>query len=149
MLLIPPPLYGAATLLAMWLLKKYYPLQCSDATWPVKAGIAIVLAGLLIELFAVLSFRRVQTTINPLRPNNTTTLVTEGIYSVSRNPMYLGMAFILTGAALIMRCLSPTVMPLVFCAVITIMQIIPEERILQKSFGTDFDNYKRSVGRWF
>ena len=100
MLLIPPPLYGAVTLLAMWLLKKYYPLQCTGTTWPVKAGIAIVISGLLIELFAVLSFRRAQTTINPLRPDNTTALVTDGIYALSRNPMYLGMAFILTGAAL-------------------------------------------------
>ena len=149
MLLIPPPLYGAVTLLAMWLLKKYYPLQCTGTTWPVKAGIAIVISGLLIELFAVLSFRRAQTTINPLRPDNTTALVTDGIYALSRNPMYLGMVFILTGAALIMRCLSPTIMPLVFCLVVTAMQIIPEERSLLKNFGTDYDNYKSSVGRWF
>lgn len=149
MLLIPPPVYGAATLLAMWLLKKHYPIQCTDATWPVKAGIAVVLAGLLIEIFAVLSFRRVQTTINPLHPDNTTTLVTDGIYAFSRNPMYLGMAIILTGAALIMRCLSPTIMPLVFCTVVTVMQIIPEERSLLENFGTDFDNYKSMVGRWF
>jgi len=133
----------------MWLLKKYYPLHCTDATWPIKAGIAIIVAGLLIELFAVLSFRRAQTTINPLRPDNTTTLVTQGIYALSRNPMYLGMAILLTGAALMMRCLSPTIMPLVFCAVVTVMQIMPEERILLQNFGTEFDNYKSMVGRWF
>ena len=133
----------------MWLLKKYYPLHCTAATWPFKAGIAIVLAGLLLEVFAVLSFRRKKTTINPLRPENTSTLVTDGIYTMSRNPMYLGMAIILTGVALMMGCLSPLGMPLVFCIVVTLMQIIPEERSLSEIFGTDYDNYKNSVGRWF
>ena len=133
----------------MWLLKKHYPLLSTDATWPVKAGIAIVIGGLLIEVFAILSFRREQTTINPLRPDNTTSLVTDGIYAFSRNPMYLGMAIMLTGAALIMRCLSPVIMPLIFCTIVTVMQIIPEERTLLKNFGADFDNYKMSVGRWF
>jgi len=148
LLLIPPPLYGAVTLFAMWLLYKNYPIHSTEATWPLTAGIVIVLAGLLIEILAVLSFRRAQTTINPLRPDNTTSLVTEGIYSFSRNPMYLGMAIMLTGAAIMMRSLSPVVMPLVFCAVVTVMQIIPEERTLQQKFGADFENYRRAVGRW-
>lgn len=148
MLLIPPPIYGAVTLFAMWLLYKNYPILSTQATWPLQVGIAIALAGLLVEILAVLSFRRAQTTINPLRPDNTTALVTEGIYSLSRNPMYLGMAIMLTGAAMIMRSLSPVFMPLVFCAVVTVMQIIPEERTLQLKFGADFENYKRAVGRW-
>lgn len=148
MLLIPPPVYGAATLLIMWLLHKYIPLHCTTASWPVTAGIIIAVLGLALELFAVISFRRMKTTINPLRPKNTTTLVTHGIYTLSRNPMYLGMAIILTGAALILRCLTPLLMPVVFCVVVTLMQIIPEEKILREKFGDEFQRYTETVGRW-
>lgn len=148
MILIPPPVYGATTLLVMWLLHKHYPIHCTTAAWPVIAGIIIAAAGLLLELLAVMSFRRRRTTINPLRPDNTTTLVTNGIYAFSRNPMYLGMAIILTGAALMMRCLTPIVMPVVFCMIVTLMQILPEEKILRKNFGDEFERYTETVGRW-
>lgn len=148
MILVPPPIYGAITLLIMWLLHKYYPLHCTTTSWPVSAGIVIAVFGLLMELFAVISFRKHKTTINPLRPANTTTLVTHGIYALSRNPMYLGMAIILTGAALMMRCLTPLVMPAVFCIVVTLVQIIPEEKTLQEKFGDEFQRYSETVGRW-
>ena len=148
MLLIPPPLYGAATLLVMWLLHKHFPIHCSAAAWPVTAGIVVVICGLLLEVLAVQRFRRLKTTINPLHPDNTTALATDGIYSLSRNPMYLGMAIILTGAALMMRCLTPLVMPAVFCMIITVMQIIPEEKVLRQKFGDRFERYAENVGRW-
>ncbi len=148
MILVPPPIYGAITLLIMWLLHKFYPLHCTATSWPVTAGIVVVVFGLLMELFAVFSFRKHKTTINPLRPANTTALVTHGVYALSRNPMYLGMAIILTGAALIMRCLTPLAMPAVFCFVVTLMQIIPEEKILREKFGDEFLRYTETVGRW-
>lgn len=148
MILIPPPIYGALTLLVMWLLHKHYPIHCTTANWPVTAGIAIAVTGVFIELLAVLSFRKLKTTINPLHPDNTTTLATNGVYALSRNPMYLGMAIILTGAALMMRCVSPLPMPVVFCALITVVQIIPEERVLKEKFGDSYNRYLETVGRW-
>ena len=62
--------------------------------------------------------------------------------------MYLGMAIMLTGAVLIFRSLSPVVMPLVFCMVVTVMQILPEEKILEEIFGEEYRTYKLRVPRW-
>ena len=148
MLLIPPPIYGATTLLVMWLLHKHFPIHCTTASWPVTAGLVVAAGGLVMEVVAVLSFRKLKTTINPLRPDNTTTLATKGIYTLSRNPMYLGMAIILTGTALMLRCLTPLMMPAIFCFVVTVMQILPEEKILREKFGDDYERYSETVGRW-
>jgi len=148
MILLPPPLYGAATLLIMWLLHKYYPITSTQAAWPLTAGYSIIAIGLIIELISVLNFSRAGTTINPTHPERTTSLVTNGCYALSRKPMYLGMAIMLTGAALVFRSLTPLLMPLVFCFVVTFLQILPEEKILQESFGTQYESYKERVARW-
>lgn len=112
------------------------------------AGGCIVFIGIAIDLWSVFSFRRESTTINPLSPEKTSALLTDGLYSLSRNPMYLGMAIILTGIALLMRCLSPLIIPMVFCLIITLVQILPEERILEELFDQEYRNYKRKVARW-
>ena len=132
----------------MWLLHKHYPVAQTDAQWPVIAGWVIVGIGALIDLVSVLNFKNASTTINPLRPERTSSLVKKGFYSISRNPMYLGMAIMLTGAALILRSLSPVVMPLIFCIVVTMMQIVPEEKMLEELFGDEYRQYKRQAPRW-
>ncbi len=132
----------------MWQLHNRYPIICTDADWPIIVGVIIVGFGLLLELIALLNFRRLQTTVNPLKPENTSTLANTGVYALSRNPMYLGMAIMLVGAALILRCLTPMIMPLVFCLVVTAVQILPEEKALTKLFGEDYRNYMRAVNRW-
>ena len=145
---IPPPVYGAATLLAIWLLQKHHPIIQTDAQWPLIGGCIIIAIGLIIDVVSILNFKSASTTINPLKPENSSSLVQRGFYSVSRNPMYLGMAIMLTGAVLIFRSLSPVVMPLVFCMVVTVMQILPEEKILEEIFGEEYRTYKLRVPRW-
>jgi len=146
---VPPPVYGALSLLTMWWLHHSAPLACTNATWPIVVGWIYVVLGLAIDAVAILQFRKHKTTINPLKPQNSSALITNGLYRFTRNPMYLGMALLLVGAALIMRCLSPMFMPVVFCLVVTGLQILPEERILTQKFGDDFRQYRRRVRRWF
>lgn len=133
----------------MWWLHQTAPLACTDAKWPIAIGWIYVLLGLAIDVVAILQFRKHKTTINPLKPQNSTALITNGLYRFTRNPMYLGMALLLVGAALIMRCLSPMFMPIVFCLIVTGLQILPEERILTQKFGDDFRQYRHRVRRWF
>ena len=104
--------------------------------------------GLALDLISLFNFRKAKTTVNPLRPENTTELITTGLYTITRNPMYLGMAIMLTGAALILRSLSPLIMPLIFCLVVTLVQILPEEKALEELFGEEYRNYKHRVARW-
>jgi protein-S-isoprenylcysteine O-methyltransferase Ste14 len=104
-------------------------------------GSAIVLAG-------VLTFRRMKTTVNPLTPEATTTMVTSGIYRFTRNPMYLGFLLILVGWAInLSHLLAFAFLPL-FVWYMNRFQIHPEERALSTKFSEAFTRYKRSVRRW-
>ena len=99
------------------------------------------------DLLGLLAFFRRGTTINPLRPAKASALVTGGIYRITRNPMYVGMAFLLAGWAVWLGALWPFLGPVLFVAYLTRFQILPEERILRGKFA-EFDAYATRVRRW-
>jgi len=116
----------------------------------VRVSIAIVLvaAGLAVGIAGVVSFRRARTTINPTKPTTTSALVSGGIYRLTRNPMYLGLALYLLGwAALLSNILALLFVPLFVCY-INRFQINPEERALLALFGGEYTAYKKAVRRW-
>ena len=75
-------------------------------------------------------------------------LVTSGVFEYSRNPMYLGMALILLGLALMFNVIGGTLFTLLFNIYITKFQIKPEEEVMEKLFGEDFLKYKQNVRMW-
>jgi protein-S-isoprenylcysteine O-methyltransferase Ste14 len=89
-----------------------------------------------------------KTTPNPIKPENASTIVTKGMYRFSRNPMYLGLFFWLMAWAIYLSVLSPFLLLPAFVWVLTVQQIIPEEKILEEKFGDSYTNYKKQVGRW-
>ena len=96
----------------------------------------------------MLSFRRARTTVNPFAPERTVNIVSSGIYRLSRNPMYLGMACILTGWAVWLWQVQAVLGVVLFVAWITRFQIIPEERVLTQKFDTEYRQYRQRVRRW-
>ncbi|MBU2713257.1 isoprenylcysteine carboxylmethyltransferase family protein [Zooshikella sp. WH53] len=118
------------------------------------AGIRMLLVGLCLILgvavatAGVLIFKNVQTTVNPLRPQNTTCLVKTGVYQFTRNPMYLGLFFMLLGWGCYLANGYALVMSLVFVLYMNHFQIVPEERCLSALFGDEYEAYKQSVRRW-
>ena len=109
---------------------------------------ALVVVGLAFDLLGLIAFRASRTTINPLRPERSTALVTGGVYRVTRNPMYVGMALLLLAWAVYLSSLLAFAGPVVFVLYITRFQIQPEERALQATFGEDFARYAARVRRW-
>ncbi len=107
---------------------------------------AIIAAGILTA--ALMTFRRHQTTMNPLNPNNTSNLVTSGIYAYGRNPMYLSMFIVLLGWGLFLGQLSATLGLALYVIAITHLQILPEERILERKFGSAYTDFLTSSSRW-
>ena len=109
----------------------------------------LIVAGLGFDLFGLLAFRASRTSINPLKPERASTLVTGGVYRLSRNPMYVGMALLLLAWAAALVVLAG-LWPGRGCYVlyITQFQIRPEERVLQARFGQDYLNYTARVRRW-
>ena len=97
---IPPLAVAAAAGGFMWVIAALTPaLRISvPARLLVASGLAVV--GALIVVLGVIAFVRARTTVNPTTPGAASALVTTGIYRVTRNPMYLGMALIHGGIAL-------------------------------------------------
>jgi protein-S-isoprenylcysteine O-methyltransferase Ste14 len=86
--------------------------------------------------------------VNPLSPEQSTKLVTDGIFKYSRNPMYLGMVFILSSMAVFFNLIGGIILIALFCSYITKFQIIPEERAMSNLFSQDFNKYKHATRRW-
>ena len=109
---------------------------------------AVALLGLGIDVVAVVSFLRARTTINPMTPGATESLVTSGIYSITRNPMYLGLTLLLTAWGLYLSNALALILVTGFVTYLTRYQIQPEERILREKFGSGYNNYACRVRRW-
>ncbi|MDC0484978.1 MAG: isoprenylcysteine carboxylmethyltransferase family protein [SAR86 cluster bacterium] len=107
-----------------------------------------LIIGLFVLISAARAFRASKTTINPLKPEQATSLVTGDIFRFSRNPMYLGMAFILSSLAISFNLIGGVIFVALFCMYITIFQIIPEEVAMKKIFSQEFDTYMQSTRRW-
>ncbi len=145
---IPPPMVGVAIGAGMWALARVLPtLQLPKLAGP-SVAITLAAIGAAIALGGVVSFRRARTTVNPLKPETSAALVSTGVYSFTRNPMYLGMALVLLAWAVYLSSIWSLVGPVLFALYITKFQIIPEERVLDRLFGEPFAEYKKRVRRW-
>lgn len=144
---IPPPLVGLVCALAMGWLAPAVDWAQVGALRAVLGG-ALVTVGLGFDLAGLMAFRRARTTINPLRPGKASSLVAEGVYRVTRNPMYVGMALLLCGGAVLLAHPAAVLGPVGFVAYITRFQILPEERVLAGKFGEDYVRYCAQVRRW-
>lgn len=114
----------------------------------IATGALFAILGMGLVQAAGVSFRRARTTVDPTRPDSTSSLVVSGVYRFSRNPIYLGMAIILLGwAAFLMNILSLALVA-VFVGYITRFQIVPEERALSARFGAEYASYQAKVRRW-
>ena len=111
-------------------------------------GSSIIISGLIIILFAIILFKKYQTTITPLNPFNATKLMTDGIYKFSRNPMYLGLLLTLVGISTILNPIGGFFLIPLFVLYLNLFQIIPEENAMADLFKDEFLDYKKKVRRW-
>ncbi len=145
-MLIPPPVIAAAWLGVQAALtaqaggRRRFPGQLVGAG-ALVAG-AVALAGA-----AITRFRAVSTTRRPMDPTETTSLVTDGVYTRSRNPMYLAtLVVMLAGTAVTGRLRTLVAVPGMMLNLEP--QLRAEERALAEKFGTDYADYSSRVRRW-
>jgi protein-S-isoprenylcysteine O-methyltransferase Ste14 len=105
-------------------------------------------AGAAIGAAGVWGFRRARTTVNPWRPHASSTLVVNGIYRYTRNPMYLGLLLALLGWGLYLANVYALILAFTFVPYMSRFQIRPEERALRQTFGQQFRGYCGRVRRW-
>jgi protein-S-isoprenylcysteine O-methyltransferase Ste14 len=145
---VPPPVVALLVALAMWGASRgAHSLPAAGlARLPLAGALAVV--GAAFDLSGLLAFRRAQTTINPMKPQSASSMVRSGVYRVTRNPMYLGLVFLLCGWAAFLWSWWALLGPFAFAAYIARFQIAPEERALTKLFGAEYLAYKAKVRRW-
>ncbi|MFC3034720.1 methyltransferase family protein [Pseudoalteromonas fenneropenaei] len=144
---IPPLLLTALFGLLFWLVA-CYSWRLSPPLWLTVCALALWCVGLAIMLNAFLTFRLRHTTVDPRTPTATASLVTNGIFAYSRNPMYLGMALILLGLFLILAAPLNLLLWASFIAYLQRFQIAPEERAMVALFGSEYLHYCQQVRRW-
>ena len=143
---IPPPIITLICGLGIYFSRPLFPKYNYISIDIIAAS--FLLLGIIILITAVLSFKRQSTTISPLQPEKASYLVVSGIFKYSRNPMYLGMVFILLGLTLIFNLIGGILCTILFMLYISVFQIKPEEIVMDKLFGEEFANYKKSVRKW-
>ena len=145
---IPPPLVALACAALMYAVVRLVP----DWRWQWPAsemlGVGVALLGVALDALGLFAFLRAKTTVNPLKPSATSSIVQTGIYRYTRNPMYLGMLVVLLGFAIYLaHLLALLVLPL-FAMYLSRFQILPEERLLSAKFGEAYRAYASRVRRW-
>ena len=145
MKLMPPMIFYAFILLAI-ILNIFLPIKKIIVQPYNYLGIVLILVGLLIDVWAWMLFRKRKTTLNPYK--KPLKLVNNGLFKISRNPMYLGMDLVLWGISIFLGSLITFIFPILFIILIERLFIESEEKSLEKRFGKRYLDYKKKVRRW-
>jgi len=106
----------------------------------------MTIIGIALMRHTVKSIKRAKTNIEPWL--KTTTILTTDIYAHSRNPMYLGMAFIHGGIAIGGGSIAALITLIISIVIIQVLVIAKEERYLERQFGSEYLDYKKRTRRW-
>jgi protein-S-isoprenylcysteine O-methyltransferase Ste14 len=146
---IPPPVVGLLFALIIWAISRVTaPLIIFNSQQILVVVVGMLIVGFGFAISGGISFRIAKTTVNPLKPETASALVTSGVYKVTRNPMYVGMAIILLAWTVYLQVPFALFAIVGFIAYIQCFQIVPEERALKMLFGSEFERYQSKVRRW-
>jgi protein-S-isoprenylcysteine O-methyltransferase Ste14 len=145
---IPPPVVGLAVAALMWLAARGLPTLVFEFPARTRFAAGFVIGGIAIAAAGVVAFRRAKTTVNPMQPASSSSLVVSGVYQMTRNPMYLGFLLVLVGWAIFLANAIAFLLLPVFVFYMNRFQIEPEERALSALFGEEFGAYRARVRRW-
>lgn len=145
---IPPPLVFLSALLGGVALRHFVAPAPAPLgrTLSVAAGGLVVVTGIALIVLARVWFTRTGQSPIPWKP--TPSLIFQGPYRVTRNPMYLGATTILLGLGLALDNLWICLFALVALGVVHFIAVLPEERYLREKFGESYTQYLARVRRY-
>ena len=145
---VPPPVVAFLSAVLMWLISRALPSW--SFVFPARNlfVLTVAIAGAVTAGLGLRSFVRARTTVNPTKPDSSSSLVVSGVYAFTRNPMYLGLLLLLTAWAIFLSNVAVFLLLPVFIYYMNRFQIVPEEEALASLFGRDFVAYKSRVRRW-
>ncbi len=141
-----PPIYLLLTLIVMGVLHGFIPIASLVPPPYRYAGLALFAFGVGMTVSAAGLFSKLGTPLKPFEES--TVVVTTGMFRFTRNPMYLGMVVGLLGVAIFLGSLVSLLPVPVFVAIIHFQFIVHEERFMEELFGQEYLTYKRKVRRW-
>jgi protein-S-isoprenylcysteine O-methyltransferase Ste14 len=144
----PPPIVTVVLAFLMWLTPAAAGLVQIPHPARVLCAVVLVCVGQGIGIAGLVAFRRAKTTVNPVKASSASSLVVQGVYRYTRNPMYVGFLLTLLAWAVFLANPLAVLWVVVYVLYITRFQIIPEERVLASLFGSEYEAYKRRVRRW-
>ncbi|TDI48744.1 MAG: isoprenylcysteine carboxylmethyltransferase family protein [Acidobacteria bacterium] len=142
----PPPVYLLLTLIVMGALHAFVPIARLVPPPYQYGGIALIVLGFAVCVPSARLFQKLGTPLKPFEES--TVVVTTGMFRFTRNPMYLGMVAGLLGVAILLGSLVAFLPVPVFGAIIHVRFIVHEERFMEELFGAEYLAYKRKVRRW-
>lgn len=145
---IPPAVIGLLLGAMMYAAAQVLPVFVFTLPAGRIVAMSLTVAGLTTAISGVVLFRRARTTVNPLAPETSSSLVVTGLYRWTRNPMYLGMLLVLLGWGAFLGNGLAFISAAAFIPLMNRLQIGPEERILAATFGPAFTTYQSAVRRW-
>ena len=146
---VPPVVWGLVAAIVVWGVDQAGVDSLLEANFFRFVGLALAVVGVVYAAVAVAGFASVGTTVNPHAIDRASVLVTDGVFRYTRNPMYLGMLFVIVGWGLNRGSLIALIVGAgVFVATMTVAQIKPEERKMTELFGDDYVQWCRQVRRW-
>ena len=143
----PPPLLVVATIGPGYLIDWIKPLPILNGDFVWLSGTALIVAALLLALVSLFHFLELKTHVEPWHP--TTTIIKQGVYRFSRNPIYLAFCIATVGSGLVLNSwwVLMAVLPLIL--LLQKLVIKREEVYLERKFGEVYLDYKHQVRRWF
>ena len=146
---IPPPIVALIGILLIFFSKDYILILYLHPHLQNTLSLIFLIIGFVIIFSATKEFKKSDTTVNPMKPETSTSLVTSGIFKYTRNPMYLGLTSILLASCFYFSSLLGIIVyvPL-FILYITVFQIIPEEETMKDLFNDEYLDYCSKVRRW-
>ena len=143
---IYPPAYLLMFIIAQTALHYLLPLGRVIQHPYTKIGLLLTAGSLLMVFYLRYIFYHRDTTIKPFAKSDQ--LITNGIYRISRNPIYIGMVVFLVGTAILFGSATPWIVIPFYPWLINRKFILIEEEMLEKEFGEEYRKYKSRVRRW-
>jgi protein-S-isoprenylcysteine O-methyltransferase Ste14 len=141
-----PPLIVGLALLAVIALHWLWPLQISMQPLAVVFGIFLSILGISSAAWGRKTMLQAGTNVSPFKPS--TSIVTGGPFSFSRNPLYVGILSLFIGLSLVIGTWWGFVLLVPVALTLHLGVILREERYLEQKFGESYLNYKNTVRRY-
>lgn len=134
------------SIILAYFLNRYCPILKIDSLPVMLIGWLVIGVGLGMAINIIAMLKTERTSTDPTGVPSR--FITNGLYSLSRNPFYLLYVIVAIGAALALGSLTAFAAPIICFAVLNFFVIPVEEKNLQKKFSQEYAQYKHTVRRW-